>query len=430
MIDDIPKLGVVVRYRAILKNALFIPLVGARVLTNPYRPGVGLQPAYLAGRSQQLREFNRMLRSAPAIPGNGRVTGLRGVGKTVLLKRFQEEAEQAGWATVATEIEPRHSDEVVFFELISRLTSDHQKRMSTASRLREAAADIFNAARQAMTVSYEGVQWSISGDLDAATRSTAEMLLDATRAAVRAGKNGLVLLLDEAQILADEKGTNSSHSLSALLAAVSELQKQAAPICLVLCGLPTLTINLLAARTYSERMFRGFRVEELPTEEARAALVRPLEDTPIKADPVLVERVVSEVDGYPYFIQLWGAELWDATVDAGLTEISVTVLNETEGRIRDRLDLDFYAPRIDSLTPAEQDLLLAAASCSYPPLMVAELNAASSKTNENINVLLGRLVKANILFRPRKGRYQYTAPKFQEFLIRRAAEPPLDDKLW
>jgi hypothetical protein len=390
---------------------------------NPYRPGVGLQPAYLAGRGLSLTAFKRLLDGAPEIPANARVTGLRGVGKTVLLQRFQAEAEMRNWSTIFTEIEPRHTDDEAFFLLIQNLTNEHHKRVSPSARAKEAVADFVGAARQTLRVTYQGFEWSLAGDLDAGTRSTAEMLLSATKDAIDSHRVGLVVLLDEAQILTDERETPGSHALSSLIAAVSLLQKQNVPVSLVLCGLPTLTVNLLRARTYSERMFRGFKVDSLGRREAQDAFTRPLEGTGISAAPDLVDKVVTDVGGYPYFIQLWGAELWDAAAEDGRSQITTAVLQETEARIRSRLDLDFYEPRVDSLRPSEQDLLLASASCSYPPLVVAELNSKSPKSNENINVLLGRLVNANVLYRERKGKYFYTAPGFREYLVRRASEP-------
>lgn len=386
---------------------------------NPYRPGVGLQPMYLAGRQPDFDTFANVLRGAPAIPGNARVTGLRGVGKTVLLQKFQSEAEASDWATIAVEIEPKHCDDAAFAALIGSQVKDVESRMSLAVRIRETAGNLIGAVRRAATVTTEGFEWSLGGDLDVASKSIAEELLSATKAATDAHKNGLVVFLDESQILVDERSSRGSHPLSSLIAAVSTLQKQNVAICLVMCGLPTLAVNLLTARTYSERMFRGFKIDALSDDEARKAFVRPLVDTGITADSALIDRVIDDVNGYPYFIQLWGAELWDATVDAGLTAISISVLDVVGRRIQSRLDLDFYEPRVESLTPAEQDLLFASAKCAYPPLFVSDLNGASPKSNENINVLLGRLVKANVLYRPRKGEYRYTAPKFRDFLERR-----------
>lgn len=338
------------------------------------------------------------------------------------MNRLREEAESAEWATTLSEIEPRHATDDTFFELMLKLTGDVEKRMSAAAKLREFATDALEMIRRAITVKFEGFEWSMAGDLDAGTRSTAELLLGATKASVAAGKRGLVVLFDEAQILADRAGSGGNHVLSSLVAAVSLLQRQEIPVVLALCGLPNLAVNLLSARTYSERMFVGFKVDSLLDHEASDAFTRPLIGSGLRAERDLVSRVVTEVEGYPYFIQLWGAELWDAAADAGQTVIGLHTLDLTRERIIDRLDLDFYAPRVDSLTPAEQDLLLASAACGYPPLRVSELNAASDKSNENINVLLGRLVKSNALYRGRKGEYFYAAPQFRDYLRRRMAE--------
>lgn len=106
---------------------------------------------------------------------------------------------------------------------------------------------------------------------------------------------------------------------------------------------------------------------------------------------------------------------------AGADRFSPELLREARTQIYERLDRDFYEPRISTLTPAEQEVLLASAGCPYPPLRAADLGKASAKTPGNVNVLLGRLVEAGVLYRIRKGEYAYTAPKFRDFLLRRAA---------
>jgi DNA-binding transcriptional ArsR family regulator len=150
------------------------------------------------------------------------------------------------------------------------------------------------------------------------------------------------------------------------------------------------------------------------------AFLRPLEQTGRTSDRALAQAVVAEVEGYPYFLQLWGSELWDAADLAGVERFTRKLLDATRPDIYSRLDRDFYEPRIATLTPAEQDLLLASASCPYPPLRAADLNRASQKTPGNVNVLLGRLVDAGALYRARVGEYAYTAPRFRDYLLRRA----------
>lgn len=389
---------------------------------NPYRPGVGLRPTFLAGRDSRIAEFKRVLRQAPEIPGNVRLTGLRGVGKTVLLGKLQEVSEEQGWMTISVELEPRHCADETFSALIESKADDLISRASLVGKIKGKVHEAVNNLRSMATVTFEGFEWSLAGDLDKATRDVAQKLDEACRAATQVGKHGVVIYFDEAQVLTDEKSPVGNHPLSTLVAAISTLQKQQVPVCLVLCGLPTLAVNLLSARTYSERMFRGFEIGALDDEDARAAFTIPLEENIIGATPELVDRVVKAVAGYPYFIQLWGAELWEHAFESDLSEIGTEVLDVIEPRILERLDLDFYEPRIQSLTPAEQDLLISSANCEYPPIVVEQLNDMSVKAPGNVNVLLGRLVKANILYRPRKGQYLYTAPQFREFLQRRKAE--------
>lgn len=383
---------------------------------NPYRPGVGVRPLYLAGREPSLRRFSAMLRAAPEQQASMRVTGLRGVGKTVLIGAFAERAEAANWQAAELELQPSHNTDEALQEALSGLLHRTRERLSRLERLRAATGRAVRAG--SLSVTWEDVSLSIAPGSQRESDLTRE-LFDTVELAVAMGREGLVLLLDEAQLIRDERDRHGQHPLSLLLAPVVALQRQELPLALVLCGLPTLAANLQKARSYSERLFRGEEVDSLPPDEALAAFTRPLEQTGRVADPEVAEAVVAEVEGYPYFIQLWGSELWDAADLAEVDRFTSPLLAAAHPHIYERLDRDFYEPRMATLTPAEQEALLASASCSYPPLRSAELGALSEKTPGNINVLLGRLVEAGALYRIRKGEYRYTAPKFRDFLQRR-----------
>lgn len=388
-----------------------------RLGKNPYRPGVGTKPLYLAGREQSIRRFRSVIRAAPELPANIRLTGLRGVGKTVLLGEFGDEARELGWATTYLEFLPGHStDEGLTAALVQALKATRAE-VSRVERLKGAVG---GAARRAGTL---GIGWGefqvtyqpgASGEDD-----LSKSLFDTIDSVVGHGWAGLVLLLDEAQVIRDETRATGEHPLSKLIASVSSLQKAELPIGLVLCGLPTLTGNLLKARSYTERMFRGEEIGSLVPADAKDAFLLPLQQTKVRVERGLSSKIVDEVEGYPYFVQLWGAELWDAADAAEVERITERLLVEARTDIFRRLDFDFYEPRVATLTPAEQDVLLASADCPYPPLVVADLNEAVSKTPGNINVLLGRLVDSGVLYRIRKGQYEYTAPKFRDYLLRR-----------
>lgn len=387
---------------------------------NPYRPGVGTKPVFLAGRDGEVKRYRSILRGAPEIPANVRLTGLRGVGKTVLLSEFQEIADSENWATINIELEARHNRDEEVTARVGSACRDLENQLSVRAKLRDTAGKAVGAFRNIKFV-YEDVTLQFDGFGSDSTNDLAKVLTSALAVADRTGHAGVALLLDEAQMLHDEKTRDGEHPLSMLLAAVSALQKKQYPVSLVLCGLPTLTTHLLEARTYSERMFRGEEIGSLDSQEASDAFLEPLTDTGITASTALVDAVLDSVEGYPYFVQLWGAELWDAADYIDASEFTLQLLMDVEPEIYSRLDRDFYEPRITTLTPAEQDLLIATAKCSYPPLVTVDINASLEKRPGNINVLLGRLVNAGVMYRPRKGVYEYTAPKFYDFLKRRVA---------
>lgn len=386
---------------------------------NPYRPGVGVRPLYLAGREAPLRRYDAMLRAAPEQQANMRVTGLRGVGKTVLLETFAERSREHDWEPAFMELQPAHNTDALLSASLAALLERTRQRLSRMARLRSAAGRALRGT--SVQVGWEEISLSVSFGSER-EEDLARDLFHTVHMALAKGRAGVVLLLDEAQLIHDERDRHGEHPLSLLLAPIVALQRQELPLGLVLCGLPTLTGNLQKARSYSERLFRGEEIDSLTQAQALEAFTRPLEQTARSTSPTLARTVAAEVEGYPYFLQLWGSELWDAAEIAGVKRLTPKLLDATRADIHDRLDRDFYDPRLATLTPAEQDLLLASATCAYPPLRSADLAGASAKSAGNVNVLLGRLVDAGALYRIRKGEYAYTAPKFREYLARRTAD--------
>ena len=389
---------------------------------NPYRPGAALAPPVLAGRARELNHYRSALRSAPGIPANVRLTGLRGVGKTVLLQQMESLPVQEGWLASRCQVEPRHNDDRHLAALVQDLARAARSKLSRLTRLQSAVQSVGTTAVGAMRVEWHDVALSLAWP-QAPTRGSevAQALFEAAAQAVRSGRRGYMLMLDEAQALRDGPEGSERHPLSMLVAAVNVLQEQGVPVGLTLSGLPNLASNLLKARTYAERMFRGDDIGGLTRGQAVEALVRPLEGSGVTVAPEMLDAVWDTIEGYPYFVQVWGAELWEAAHLAQMQHWTRALLDAVEPDIYRRLDLDFYDARVDALRPAEQDLLSAAAACPYPPWRTADLRAVVRKSGAHVNVLLGGLVEQGILFRTRRGEFLYAAPKFHAYLARRAA---------
>jgi AAA ATPase domain len=383
---------------------------------NPYRPGVGVRPLYLAGREGPMRRFDAMLRAAPEQQACMRITGLRGVGKTVLLEELADRARDVGWEPAFLELQPSHNTDDGLLQALMSLTAHTRERLSRMERLRALAGRALRATT--LSVSWEDISLAVSFGSER-EHSLARELFSTVELALGKGRAGVVLLLDEAQVVRDERDRHGEHPLSLLIAPIVALQRQEIPLGLVVCGLPTLTANLQSARSYSERLFRGEEIGSLEHDQALDAFTRPLDQAGRTSERKLAQSVVQEVEGYPYFLQLWGSELWDAAEMAGVERFTTKLLDAVRPEIYSRLDRDFYQPRMAMLTPAEQELMLASAGCPYPPLRSADLGRVSDKSPGNINVLLGRLVDAGALYRVRKGAYAYTAPRFRDYLRRR-----------
>ena len=197
---------------------------GSPAAKNPYRPGASTPPLFLAGRQPQLTRFPKVLRSAPEIPANVRVLGLRGVGKSVLLKEFEKLAIEEGWATVRHQLEPRHNTDEALARLISRSVDAAKNKMSRMRRVKARVSDAVDAGRRLVSVSLEDLTFSLGAETSSEV-DLAASLYSAVEAALDTGHEGFALLLDEAPVLRDDTGRTGEHPVSMLIAAINALQE-------------------------------------------------------------------------------------------------------------------------------------------------------------------------------------------------------------
>ena len=399
--------------------------------TNPFRPGVGKSPPYLADRGEQLRRFRRYIADFPANRRNVRVTGLRGVGKTVLLKEYRRAARAKNWIVVRRDVTPRLNQEADFALAITSDLDSVVTELSLVAKL----GKLVNAARQAVTALIdlgEGVTVKVGAGKAAKDVILEDRLRDALfKVGELAAKAevGVLFLYDEAHVLFDRPKAHQ-FPLSALLGAFVEVQDyddQDLPVMLVMCGLPPLVTNLQAARSHSERLFKVEELGNLRLERegdgpgpAAAALTKAVESSEIRFPLEIAERVAADVSGYPYFIQWYGEALWDAADDAGLDLIDAALYDAAKQLIQNGLDTEFFEGRYDEAKRAEQLTLRVAGSLGGEGFRVADVVEQFTSLKPNaVQQSLNRLTQNNLIYRVRYGEYAYTAPLFGDFLRRR-----------
>jgi AAA ATPase domain len=408
-----------------------------RVAKNPYSPGVGTRPPYLAGRAGEIRRFERLLDDYPEKRRNVRITGLRGVGKTVLLKEYERIARRRDWVVVRRDWSARLCKESDFATALAGYLQETVEALSLKAKLKKGASAALQAIGRIELQIAEDVTIAIRPGASEPPKSVLEDRLRVALAEVgslaRAQDRGVALLFDEAHSVYDRPAKHQ-FPLGALLSAIVAVQDQdepPLPVMLVLCGLPPLTANIHAARSNAERLFRAEMIENLPLQAvppatlsaAAQALVEPPSE--ITYDEGVAERVARDVDGYPYFIQWFGEALWDAADLYGKHTISDELYTRERRAIQSSLDDEFFEPRYRDARQADQGTLRVAASLGGERFTKADLDTATGRSTGALAQSLTRLIADNLTYRDDHGVYAYTAPMFGEFMRRR--HPRLSD---
>lgn len=379
-----------------------------------------------------MQRFRAYLRDFPDKRRNVRLSGLRGVGKTVLLKEYRDAARERDWVVIRRDLTARLCQEPDFATAIADDLDSAIRAFSSAAKLKALLASARAAVGEITVGLPGGVSVSVSPGSKSASSiledRVAKALIHVGRLAAKAGR-GVAFLYDEAHTMHDQPRRHQ-YPLGVLLGAFVQAQDQddpPLPVMLVVSGLPPLVQNLQAARSHTERLFR---VEELgnlsliqPAREqpspAALALIKPAHDTGIRFESAVAERVAADVDGYPYFIQKYGEALWDAADAANLPAVTAKLYASTRARVQDALDAEFFENRYLDAPRADQLTLRVAASLDGEQFEIAKLAAQFQSRNANATQQsVNRLLKSNHIYRVSQGVYAYTAPLFGDFLRR------------
>lgn len=384
-------------------------------ITNPFAPGAGTPPPELAGRDD-LRERGRvaLARVRRGLPTKSfLMVGLRGVGKTVLLDRIREEAEDAGIHTLRIEApEGRSLPAILAPQLRQSLLrlSRNEKAKELAQRALRALAGFANSLK----VKYEDIEVGMdfapepgladNGDLE----HDLQALLEAAGAAAKGAETALAIFVDELQYVEEDE-------LAALITALHRTAQRRLPVVLVGAGLPQLRGRMGKAKSYAERLFDFPEVGPLPPEATRLAIAKPARDAGVDVTASALDRIVKETRCYPYFVQEWGKHSWDAANSSPITEEDVENASTTAIAA---LDESFFRVRFDRLTPAEKRYLRAMAELGSGPHRSGDIAQVLQRDVTALGPTRNQLIGKGMIWSPQHGDTAFTVPLFDEFMHR------------
>ena len=382
---------------------------------NPYNPGAGARPPALVGRDEELQTFDVAVRRL----GMGRhdrsilLSGLRGVGKTVLLQEFGRIAQGHQW--VHQHVEATEGFELT--EAMALLARNAILRLSPGRRIAENTRRALSALK-AFQVRWElpegggvvaevdpSLGWADSGRLD---NDLGDLFAELGQLA-RDHHKGVLFTIDEMQYLAKDR-------LGALIAGLHRVSQLQLPLVVAGAGLPSLVALVGEARSYAERLFAFRTINSLSQQEAIAALAVPSSQEGVEWLPAALDAAIEVTKGYPYFLQEIGKHAWELApgpdqITAYDVEIALPVA--TEG-----LDLGFFRVRVDRTTAAERDYLRAMASLGPGPLRTGDIASVLDKTTPQVNQFRDALIKRGLCYSPGHGQIDFTVPMFGDFINR------------
>ncbi|HEV7757217.1 MAG TPA: AAA family ATPase [Mycobacteriales bacterium] len=386
---------------------------------NPYAPGAGQRPPELAGRDLELGQFDvvleRIMRGRPE--RSLVLTGLRGVGKTVLLNALRSKAIERLWGTgkiearpdtslrrpvaaalhtAVRELAPRHRAPERIEEFLGVLKAFALRSNPANGRLRDRwqpGIDVPAAAGRAD-----------SGDIEI---DLVELFADAASVATDVGA-GIALFIDEMQDVAPE-------DVSALCASCHELSQTGAPLIVVGAGLPHLPSVLSASKSYSERLFRYVRIDRLEREAADHALLAPAEREGVTWTPEALAAMYEASGGYPYFVQAYGKATWDL---APTNPIAAQDVGVAAPEAETELAVGFFGSRYERATPAEREYMrtMATLGDGEGTVSTSDVAAALGRKPSSLSPARDNLIKKGLIYSAERGTIAFTVPHFGRYL--------------
>ena len=384
-------------------------------IMNPYSPGAGSPPPELVGRDPILEQARILLgRVKQKRPEKSMLlTGLRGVGKTVLLNEIERQATASGYHTIVIEA---HEDKPLGPLLAPHLRSllFELDRIAGAGHKVKRGLRVLRSFLGALKVTYEDVTIGLDVDPEKGSADSGDLAIDLPNLLVAVGeaaeerKSAVAVLIDEIQYF-DQK------ELGALIMAMHKVQQRQLPLVLVAAGLPILPGLAGESKSYAERLFSFPDVGALSGKDTAKALREPAQAAGVAFKPDALREVFKRTKGYPYFLQEWGYQSWNL---ATTSPITLKVVRSATATVMPRLDQNFFRVRFDRLRPSEKNFLRAMAEHGPGPHRTGDIATTLGVKVTSLGPVRAQLIKKGMIYSPAHGDMAFTVPLFDRFMVR------------
>lgn len=384
-------------------------------IKNPFSPGAGSPPPEMAGRNGILEQadvlLGRILAKRPE--KSLLLTGLRGVGKTVLLNEIERRAISLGYRTILIEAHEGKSLAVLLAPHLRRLLYDLDRIAGAGNKARRALA-VLKSFVGAIKISVGDIDVGLDIEPESGAADSGDLEVDLPNlfitVAEAAQERGVAvaILIDEIQYL-------KPMELSALIMAMHKMQQRQLPLVLIGAGLPILPGLAGDSKSYAERLFNFPEVGPLTEPDAIQALQDPMQAAHEEFAPEALAEIFRLTKGYPYFLQEWGYQAWN---NAEASPISLQVVREASNLVSRRLDENFFRVRFDRLTPREKMFLRAMAELGRGPCRTSDVAEKLNMKISTIGPLRAGLIGKGMIYSPSYGEMAFTVPLFDEFMLR------------
>ena len=384
-------------------------------LKNPFSPGAGAPPPELVGRDPVLEQARILLgRIKQKKPEKSLLlTGLRGVGKTVLLNAIERMARAQDYRTIVIETYEGARLGPVIAPKLRAMLYELDLLAGAGNKVKRGLA-VLRSFVGSLTMQVGDVTLGLDIEPEKGAADSGDIEIDlpnlfvAVAEAAEERQSAIAIFMDEVQYF-------SQKEIGALIMAMHRVQQLQLPLLLVGAGLPILPALAGESKSYAERLFAFPAIDALSAPDAAKALNDPVQPAGVVFDQPALDKIHDLTQGYPYFIQEWGYQCWN---HATASPITLETVRNATAKVIPRLDANFFRVRFGRLTPGEKHFLRAIAQLGSGPQRTGEVAETLGVTIKSLGPIRAKLINKGMIYSPAHGDVAFTVPLFDEFMRR------------